>query len=44
MRAITAVFAVMFLLSLAACEKTDYEKQAQKDGDARRALNTGIKN
>jgi uncharacterized lipoprotein len=44
MRFITTILAMLAFLSLAACDgKADYEKKAEKDADARRAINTGVK-
>lgn len=41
MRIVTTILAMLAFLSLAACdEKTSYEKQAEKDAAARRAINT----
>jgi uncharacterized lipoprotein len=44
MRTITAVLSLLFIFVLSACdEKTSFERQAEKDASARRAVNTGEK-
>jgi uncharacterized lipoprotein len=44
MRTIAAVLSLLFIFILSACdEKTSFERQAEKDANARRAVNTGEK-
>jgi hypothetical protein len=43
LRSFTVVLLLLAIFSLAACEKADYEKQAEKDAAARRIVNTGEK-
>jgi type III secretory pathway lipoprotein EscJ len=44
MRTVAAVLSLLFIFTLCACdEKTSFEHQAEKDANARRAINTGEK-
>jgi uncharacterized lipoprotein len=43
MRSITTALTVLLVFFLSACGKTDYEKRAEKDADAQRAVNTAPK-